>query len=479
MRSGFSKLRLLAVALVTTVAISATALGIENATEEQDPTVYAEFVDASPLIVGNDVRLNGVSVGRVSSMGVRDGVARVGLNLGTGALPLHTDARFTIRPVGLLGERFVALERGTPSAPVVPLGGTIPTSQTGKATDLDEVLDAVDRPTGTALAALVTSLGEGVRGHGGELDDAVAALAPAMQSTTRLASILRDQNTVLTRLIDSVEPVTGALAAERGRQLNRLVRTSDQILDVTASRQRSIDATLGALPGVLSDARGSLRQLSGAARTTTPTLAALRPTTDRLGRLSVELRRFARSADPALASVRPVLDQARRMIHEARPVVAVLHQTGPDLSATARNARPVAVRLMDNLTNVLEFVKGWALTTNGTDGLAHYFRAHAVATHDAATGTLQARSGAPEGGKLVEPRVPEVPLPDLRPPKAPLPQLDPEGPLPRDVDPGRRPPDTKMPKRQPLPEGTEPGSVTGLSMHQERRLLGYLVGGVS
>jgi len=67
--------------------------------------VVAEFRDASPMLVGNDVKLHGVKVGDVAGMTEENGIAKVALELGPEAQPLHTDARATVRPVSLLGER--------------------------------------------------------------------------------------------------------------------------------------------------------------------------------------------------------------------------------------------------------------------------------------------------------------------------------------------------------------------------------------
>jgi phospholipid/cholesterol/gamma-HCH transport system substrate-binding protein len=164
----------------------------------------------------------------------------------------------------------------------------------------------------------------------------------------------------------------------------------------------------------------------------------MRPATDKLVAISAELRRFADAADPALAQADPLLAQAKKLIDQAAPVVASLRRAGPDLSGTARNARPIATKLMGNLRNVLDFVKYWALTTNGGDGLAHYFRAHAVVTAEPATGYVPGAGDAMKIPKIKTPKIPGLPL-----------------------------------------DGTVPdlGSATGLSSAQEDSLLDNLIGG--
>jgi phospholipid/cholesterol/gamma-HCH transport system substrate-binding protein len=423
--------------LVAAVAVLGTTAATTIGTGPSPATIYADFADASPLIVGNEVKLGGVRVGQVRSIRVRDGRARVALRLDPAALPVHRDARVTIRPVSLLGERYVALDRGTPTAPALQDGGVIPVANTGRSVDLDQVLDAVDKPTGKALAALLTTVGEGMNGHGKDVDAAVRALAPAMTDADGLVRLLDQQTDLLTSLVDRVTPVAGALSGEQGKVLDRLVGSADQLLATTAANEEALDDTLSRLPGTLADARRTLSRLAGVAQSTTPTLAGLRPTTDNLTQISSELEQLSDAADPALAGLQPVLSRARELLAQAAPVVATLEQAGPDLRATARGARPIATALSGNIRNVLDFVRLWALTTNGHDGLSHYFRGNFVVTAETLTGPI------PGGGDL-------------------LPSSDLTGLLPQ------------LPSPKVVEDLTD---VTGLTSSQEESLLNSLIGG--
>jgi len=427
-------------------------------TEADETTVYAYFRDASPLIKGNDVKMHGVKVGVIDSIEVEDGLARVGLRVEEEARPLYRDARAVVRPVGLLGERFVDLDRGSADQPPIPEGGTIPVAQTSGVTDLDQVLNTVDQPTGAALAALVTTLGEGLRGAGGDASDAIKALEPAMRDTRPLVRLLDEQSQVLRKMVDALAPLTGAVAREDGQRLDRLVGAADTLLRTTARNEPALDQTLARLPGALAEARRTLRALTRASRATTPTLRGLRPTTDNLVQLSKELTAFSRAARPALEGLDPVLEQGLSLLENARPVVESLRRSGPDLSGTARGARPVVTKLLGNLHNVLDFVKFWALTTSNEDGLSHYFRAHLVINAQAVTGLLPNGGGQQLQG-LTNLGLPAVPgLPDLSgllgTVKAPLGGL---GSL--------------------LGRSSTDGSATGLTAQQEQSLLDTLIGG--
>ncbi|MFC7506083.1 MlaD family protein [Nocardioides sp. GCM10030258] len=458
-----TRTRFAAVAIAAVLGLAITGRTTIDMMSTDDPDMYVYFADASPLIKGNDVKASGVKVGSIGSIEVENGVAKVGLILNDEVLPIHQDATARVRPVGLLGERFVELDRGTPDAEVLADGASLPLDQTTRATDLDEVLNMVDAPTGTALSMLITTLGQGMLGHGEDADRAIKALAPALQDTDRLGQILADQNTVLQELVDSVTPVAEQLATDNGQALDQLVDATDKTLGATARSDRDLADTLERLPAALREARSTLSALSGAAGSTAPVLAALRPATENLVKISRELKAFAKSAEPALDGLDPVLDKAEVLLERARPVAQSLASLSPDMKSTAHNGRRIATGALDNLTTILDFVKYWALTTNGQDGLSHYFRAHVVVTTEVLTGLVPkgAVPAAPtktKDGKLVPP------LGGLLNGVGGL--LDPLDGVLGGLLAGKSP-----------SKAASGGSATGLTSSQEQNLLSYLIGG--
>jgi phospholipid/cholesterol/gamma-HCH transport system substrate-binding protein len=273
-------------------------------------------------------------------------------------------------------------------------GAVLSTSQTGQDTTLDDVLNTLNDPTGDGLAALVTVLGEGSDGNGANLAAALKALAPAMTDTTALAKILDQQNQLLTSTLDNVGPVASALASDNGKTLTNLTKTANSLLGVTAANEIALKQTLEQLPATLSVARATLSDLAGTANAAAPTLESIRPVTDNLSQITAELQQFSDSLSPALASAAPVLEKAKSLLTEAAPVVSALQTAGPAVVSDAKSLQPIVGDLAGNITNVLNFIKYWALTTNGYDGISHYFRAMLVVTPLSATGLL------PGGGNL-------------------------------------------------------------------------------
>lgn len=452
-RARWIRRGLVAVIAVALVVASAVAIG---RTGDSRHVVTAAFQDASPLVAGNLVKADGVQVGVISSIKLDHGRAMVEMELEPGALPVHDDASASVRAMSLLGERYVELKTGSPNRPAMDLPGEIPESRTSRSVGVEDLLNTLDDPTSAALASLVTTLGEGTAGQGQNIDAALRALEPAMNDTGRLGKVLGEQNAVLASLVDKTAPVTEALASGRGQKLDGLVGSTTTALRSAAEQRVALDATMQRLPETLNKAQQTLAEVGGLSKSGTQTLREVRPVTGNLPQITEELGRFADSADPALASLEPVLQRADQLLDQAEPVVRDLGPGGRALRSVSGSAEPLVNELQPNLTVVLDFMKFWALSTNGRDGVGNYFRG-------VVADTPQSLLQIPGVGL---PGAPEPAPPAQRPGEGPG---DPLGgvtgllpPLPG-VAPGAQPP--------------ADGSATGLDEQQEQSLVNQLLGG--
>ncbi|WP_370250398.1 MlaD family protein [Nocardioides sp.] len=368
------------------VATAASSAADDFGGSGEELTLFAETTDAGALIVGNDVRMYGVKIGVIDDLEVVDNArARLTLALTTTQTPIHQDATLRIRPVSLLGERYIELTPGSPGAPVVDDGDTLPAEQVSRAVDLDEVLDAVDEPTGEALSMLLTTLGQGLAGNGENTSDAIASLAPSMEQADKLVAVLEDQTSTLQQLVDSFSPVAAALAVNQGGTTDALFDSAAELLNATADERSALEATLEELPATLRTAEGTLDRLSTLSDETIPALRSVQPFTSQLEQVADEAGAFATAAQPAIESIRPVLVEARKLVDQATPLVSQLAGSSDAMFANAANGSRFLLDLTDRLDGLLDFITYWSLTTNGEDGLSHYFRVQLINHPDTVT----------------------------------------------------------------------------------------------
>ncbi|MBX3734598.1 MAG: MCE family protein [Verrucomicrobiae bacterium] len=102
----------------------------------------ARFNTVRDLKVGDPVRLAGVPVGRVRSVGLRENQVEITLQLDTGA-PVRTDSVASIQFTGLMGQNFVALSFGSENAPLAASGALLETREQADLADLMSRLDSV------------------------------------------------------------------------------------------------------------------------------------------------------------------------------------------------------------------------------------------------------------------------------------------------------------------------------------------------
>jgi virulence factor Mce-like protein len=132
----------------------------------------AVFNNATNLRTNSPVRIAGVEVGTVTKVstykdanGTATGAALVTMSLNKNALPIHRDASLKIRPkLFLEGNFFVQLSPGSPSAPSLHSGDTVPITQTAAPVQIDQVLSSLQANTRQNLQVLLKGYGDAING---------------------------------------------------------------------------------------------------------------------------------------------------------------------------------------------------------------------------------------------------------------------------------------------------------------------------
>lgn len=316
-----SAVGIVGVVVLVMIATMATTSASDTGRSGESITLYAESEDAGALIKGNDVRMYGVKIGVIGDLEVvRNDTAKMTLELTSAQTPIHTDATLRVRPVSLLGERYLELDPGSADAPRAEDGFIFPAEQVSRSVDLDEVLDTVDDPTGTALSALVQTLGDGLAGNGDSTAEAISAMGPSMKQANELVTLLSGQTATLQQLIDALDPVVAAVGTKDGASVDSLIDSADRLLSATSGQQAALRATLEELPSTLVTAQKTLARLSGLADEATPALKSARPFTDDLDQIADEAIDFTDAASPAIATLKPAGEgpRSRRASHTAR-----------------------------------------------------------------------------------------------------------------------------------------------------------------
>jgi len=340
--------------------------------------VQVAFPEAPTLGLEADVRVAGVSVGKVRTKELDDGNNRtlVSLELERKFSPLAVDARAILRQKTLLGETYVELTPGT-SRRKVPEGGRLPEGQVQDAVELDEIFQALDPQTRGSFRRWQQDLGEGISGRGRDFNDALGTLPGFAHDGADVLDVLDSQEGAVSRLVKNTGVVFGALT-ENETQLRNLITGSGRLFKATQSRNDALAESIRIFPTFLDESKSTLARLRGFSRDTRPLIRDLRPvardlepTLADVRALGPDLRSFFRNLDPLISVSRTGLPALRDVLRETKPLLGELN---PFLS----QLNPVLQFLEAYQFNVADFIANGpaalADTTTSDGGVGHYLR---------------------------------------------------------------------------------------------------------
>jgi phospholipid/cholesterol/gamma-HCH transport system substrate-binding protein len=314
-------------------------------------TVDAVVQSANELHGGSPVRIAGVNVGKVTKVRPGPGTtAIVEMAIDDAGRPIHRDATLKIRPrLFLEGNFYVDLKAGSPSAPELRDGGTIPLAQTAIPVQLDQVLSTLNHDTRDSLRTLVEQLGGSLSHGGAQAID--AAFAPAVPAYKGLA--------VLAQSARGTQP--GDLRATVA-DTERIVRALNDKRDQLASLISSFNVTAGALASRSAQLRASLRGLAATVGETQPALADVSASLPELNRFATRVRPLLRHAPATLDLAAPLLVQLNALLAQrelpalvtaARPAISSLRAVEAPLTELLAKVTPVSQCVRDHGTPIL------------------------------------------------------------------------------------------------------------------------------
>ena len=340
----------------------------------------AYFPEAAQLTAESDVRIGGVSVGKVKETGLAPPDARIDGNDTAAAVieiepqyaPISTDARAILRQKTLLGETYIELTSGTEpgsgeGAPVslgaqssisdseaaeaesLPEGGTLDVTRTTEANQIDEFFNALDEEARHSFQRWQQSAAVAIRDRGLSLNDALGNLAPFLTDTSELFDILARQEDALRGVVSDTGTTFEALS-ERGSELTSAIEGGRNTFQALASEQDALAELFQILPVFQRESRATIIRLNEFQQIASPLIAKLMPVAEKLR--------------PTLADVRRLSPNLRKLFFDLEDLNRVSLNGLPALRDFLDGLAPVIVELDHFLANInpilryLEYQKG-------------------------------------------------------------------------------------------------------------------------
>jgi ABC-type transporter Mla subunit MlaD len=289
----------------------------------------ATFSNGVNIATNSPVRIAGVDVGRVIST-ERDGDATtITFTVEGKGQPIHDDAFAAIRPrIFLEGNFFVDLSPGSPSAPELGSGDTIPVSRTSTWVQIDEVLTALQAPVRADLSHLLEGYGTALTHEPTAAED--VSQEPEVRGKTAAQALNRAFHTGGDAGHYSAQ-VTNALLGTQAGDLSRLVAGTGRAFGALARNEEDLkglivnfDAFTGALANQSTSLTTTVHRLA-------PTLENFHSSLVSLNKTLPPLRAWAIELTPAVAELPAWIKAGRPWVEQAKPLL-----TGRELGGTAR-----------------------------------------------------------------------------------------------------------------------------------------------
>jgi phospholipid/cholesterol/gamma-HCH transport system substrate-binding protein len=313
--------------------------------------VKAVFESANSIRANSPVRIAGVNVGKVTGIEGKSGTdaAVVTMEIDKKGLPLHKDATMKIRPrIFLEGNFFVDVQPGTPSAPTIGDGDTIPVTQTATPVQFDQVLTALQADTRLSLQKTLDGLGTGLTYKPSKAQDTGADPSARGQSA---AESLNDAIRYGERSLKGTAIVSDAFLGTQDHDLSRLVAGLNRTTEGLGRNEAQLESLIVNFNTTMAATASEASNLSDSVRLLDPTLRNADRALDSLNASFPNTRAFAREILPGVNQTAATIDASFPWIAQTRGLL------GPDeLQGVATQLSPATADLAKVVNSSLDLL---------------------------------------------------------------------------------------------------------------------------
>jgi phospholipid/cholesterol/gamma-HCH transport system substrate-binding protein len=343
--------------------------------------INVSFPSAQDLATQADVRIAGVNVGKVVStrLDPKGNRTLATLQLQGKYVPIRQDTRAILRTKTILGETYVQLIPGSPNAPPIPDGGTLPRGQVLSEVQLSDIYNAFDPTTRRAFQVWQQQLAKAIGGNDQNLNDVLGNLPSFAADATDILQVLDVQHQAVVSLVQNGGTVFGALGANQ-TALRNLITSAETTFATTAANDNKLAQTFQVFPTFLNETKATMQKLQAFSVNTDPLIKELNPVAQQLGptlhsvqELSPPLRHLFTNLGPLITVSQTGLPAVRNILTGATPTLG-------SLGTFLEQLNPILGWLSDHQQLISDFISngatGIAATTTSFsgNGVGHYLR---------------------------------------------------------------------------------------------------------
>jgi phospholipid/cholesterol/gamma-HCH transport system substrate-binding protein len=250
--------------------------------------IQARFSNVQELKSGDPVKMAGVDIGRVDKVELGDSSVVVTLKINKNA-KVKTDSKASIRFTGLLGQNFVSVDFGTPSAPLV---------------SRDAVLETVEQADLNTLMTKIEAVASGVEGltknFSGE--NFSNLLGP-------FTDFIRENSPRLAAILGNMQVISGQIAKGDGT-VGKLIM-DDQLYTAALGAVTNLNATATDVQRLLKDAETLVADAKLTLGSARDTMTGIQKGEGTIGKLLKDDTLY-RETTTAMVNMREIMEKINR-----------------------------------------------------------------------------------------------------------------------------------------------------------------------
>lgn len=328
--------------------------------------------NATDLVVGGQVRIDGEPVGQIDSIGVAGKSAKIVLSLGGSNAPLHAGTAVSVSWNSLLGRRVVDLTPGPAANPVLPSGAAI-VSKT-ESVELDDIVAALDAPTRAKVKALAAQLNQTIQPNKVTLNEVLKQAGAFVGQLGGVMQGVGQDGPAITVLVTQVRQMVDTLA-NRHAQLSSTISNLDSLVSAAVQEESQLSAALNEVPATLQTATTFFGKVPGAVNQAIPLLNALQPATSQLPAVAAKLNPILTDLRPTVAQLRPTLAEAQSLLNYTPGLLTNGQQTLPSVNSALLQLQPAVDFLRPYTPEIIGFLTNWTSLFSAKNSAGHFGRA--------------------------------------------------------------------------------------------------------
>lgn len=368
-------------ALAVLAVVAVVVVGSRGSGDDGRQTVAAVFDSAQGIVSGQLVKIAGARAGRIDRVDLLPGRryrARLVLDLDEGTPRFREDASCQLLPEGLISEKFVDCDPGSPDAKVLPDGedGMPEVTDTATPLNLQDVLNIFSAPTSKRVGVLLSELGIATAGRGDDINALIRRTNPALEQADRVLEVMAGQRREIADSITQTDRVLATLGRDE-REITRFLDGSADVLNRTSARREALGDAIEAMPPLLQAADKGLTSLSTA-------MTASRPFLRDLDRAGGDLSSFVRRTGDFSEVARPAARAVAKTARDGRPALTPLRKRVKEFKALGQDAAEPLKDLGDLMASIrdsggwnglMRTIYGLAVGAATRDNNSHFYGA--------------------------------------------------------------------------------------------------------